>query len=596
MDRPSPLPRRFLQRKRLDTAGCACVRFAQHRWNSQAWVLIVALTLSARTVVAAEPETAVTPSEAQLPPLPTVSKLETLRADAAETRELDNLFSALFAVDAGEREQAARELLEVRPRLVNAALLRFASLSERGDRERLKRALGSAKERTNRNKRSPADDSAAPDDLLYLLLAQPTTKDPAYRDLVELVALVRVFARIGTIEATRGLIDVYAKFGEFMRVDVQNRLFELKDGAVAALLEARSHKAEKIATWAERQLDRLGRAVPGEAIRTENYEYLADILRAYGRTKDHDAARIVVSYTNNERYQVREAARQAVVLMGEVSLWQLREAYQDVIGKRPRRDWSWDRTARELFYEYDRLHVAAVLGLFEAGKKAADSGDRAAMRKAYDAVLSRTPLFEHGAEMAKGYFAYAEELQQSDPEQAIVALVRAQRLTTDPALRARARSLHDTVVATKRMKAGVFDSFLLQKSIDHDGTNQKAKTLLYSFDQQAVKTMTDRVRWMTSGAIALVAFLAIGLITFRRKSPTERPQLAAPSSGPIPATDGNPSPQGESAGLSRPGAQPGASNVDSTATLVSSVSTTTETESKPPQDLTDKPRDPFEGL
>ena len=68
------------------------------------------------------------------------------------------------------------------------------------------------------------------------------------------------------------------------------------DFGVAALIEARRHKADKIARWAERQLDILNKAIPSEAIRTDHHEALADILRAYGRCRDPDAARIILSW------------------------------------------------------------------------------------------------------------------------------------------------------------------------------------------------------------------------------------------------------------------------------------------------------------
>jgi tetratricopeptide (TPR) repeat protein len=314
-----------------------------------------------------------------------------------------------------------------------------------------------------------------------------------------------------------------------MRVDVQNRLYELKDGAIAALIEARRHKAEKIAHWAERQLDRLGKAVPGEAVRTTNYEILADILRAYGRTKDPDAARVVVSYANSERYQVREAARQAVVLMGDVALWQLREAYEDVIGKRPRRDFGWDRTAREIFYEYDRLRIAVVSKLYESGVAAYKAGKLEEMGKAYDAVLARLPQFDHGAEMALGYYALAERLQKNNPTEAETALVRVERLTTDNTLRSRAVSLRETLVATSRLNQGILDTNLLQSAIDHDKSNHRASNLLTSLNQGLVESTTTRVRWLTSGAIGILSLFSILFVLLRRRSSlVASPSVAKP--------------------------------------------------------------------
>jgi hypothetical protein len=410
--------------------------------------------------------------------------------------------------------------------LVSAVLARLGKLSERADRERMKHALAAAKERLSRSKKAAADDADVPSDMFLVLVRQANPKDEGWKDLVELFAISRMFAQIGTIEAARGLVEIYVRFGEFVRVDVQNRLGDLKEGAIAALVEARRHKAEKIAQWAERQLDRIGKAVPGEAIRTANYELLADILRAFGRTKDPTAARIIVSYANNERHQVREAARQAVVLMGDVALWQLREAYEDVVGKRARRDWTWERTARELFFEYDKLRRAVVGSLFETGKKAEREGKLEEMAKAYDAVLTRLPEFEQRADMAEGYFAYAQRLRETDVERAEAALVRVRRLANTEELRVRARSLYDTLVAERRLREGVFDTPLLQAAAERDPSNREAKQMLTALDRDLVETATTRVRWLTSGAIALLAAVAIAIVLRRPKRQTATPSTS----------------------------------------------------------------------
>ena len=76
----------------------------------------------------------------------------------------------------------------------------------------------------------------------------------------------------------------------------------------------------------------LGKGVPSEAVQTENQAVLADVLRAYGRTRNPDAVRIVVSFANSERAQVRDASRQSVALMGEIASWQLRDSYENVVG------------------------------------------------------------------------------------------------------------------------------------------------------------------------------------------------------------------------------------------------------------------------
>jgi hypothetical protein len=542
--------------------------------------------------------------ESRLPPLPAPPSLVPPAPESGDVEELEGKLTRLKSADAEIRNEAARELLEVRPRLISAVVARLGKLSEHADRERMKRALATAKERVSRGKKA-ADDAELSSDLFLVLVQRAAPKDEGWKDLVELFAISRMFAQIGTVEAARGLVEIYVRFGEFVRVDVQNRLAELKDGAVAALVEARRHKAEKIAQWAERQLDRIGKAVPGEAIRTANYELLADILRAFGRTKDPTAARIIVSYTNNERHHVREAARQAVVLMGDVALWQLREAYEDVVGKRARRDWNWERTARELFFEYDKLRRAVVGGLFDEGKRAERAGKYDEMAKAYDAVLARLPEFEQRADMAEGYFAYAQRVRETDRDRAETALVRVQRLAKAEELRSRAKSLYDTLVAERRLRAGVFDTPLLQTAVERDPSNGTAKGMLTALDRDLVDTATTRVRWLTSGAIAVLAAAAIALILRRRKrssadAPTTidshvalNPSDAAGS--PAPPAPGPPPQESEAADEAKPPTSNSTVPAAHTPTTSSDLSGewAKQLSSAPPPKL---PKDPFEGL
>jgi len=60
------------------------------------------------------------------------------------------------------------------------------------------------------------------------------------------------FERSGDWQAVRGLIDIYVRFGEFLRVDTQLSLEKMGEGAIAALIEAERHPAPKIAHWAAR--------------------------------------------------------------------------------------------------------------------------------------------------------------------------------------------------------------------------------------------------------------------------------------------------------------------------------------------------------
>ena len=87
----------------------------------------------------------------------------------------------------------------------------------------------------------------------------------------------------------------------------------------------------------------MGKAIPGEAVQTGDDQLLVEVLLAYGRARELDAVRVVLSFANSDRRQIREAARQRSLLMlGEAGLFALRESYENMMSKKPPDDWGWE--------------------------------------------------------------------------------------------------------------------------------------------------------------------------------------------------------------------------------------------------------------
>ena len=478
-------------------------------------------------------------SERYLPPLPEVPSIELGDPSPESVVQVSHLLERLLGDDDEDRRAAATEVRTVAPNLVAAINRRIDSIAERADRQSMKRLLsdirGAARDeiRVRMRAEGKKGEIETPD-YFDMVVAHPRLDDESWQDLVRILALSRMLVAIESIDATRTLVRIYVRF-DFLRIDTQLQLEKLGDRSVAALIEARRHKAKKVAEWAERQLDLMGRAIPSEAVQINDYGALADVLRAYGRIKDPDAARIVVSFANSERAQVREAARQAVALMGEVGNWQLRDTYENTVGKRPPRDWSWQRTARELFRTYDRLRLAHVYDLFDQGQAAHQRGHFDQMRADYDKVLARSPMFERRAEMASGYFDYAKAKADSDLDEAISALYRAERITPkDDASRPRIRSLLLTLEGERLMRQGIADQELFQRALDLDPTNERAKR---SFDvarrgEQAVSD--ERHRWVGAVVIGVVALVAILLIVLWPRRQRDERQEAVTRAEPDP--------------------------------------------------------------
>ena len=507
-------------------------RAARRGWS---WALAGAL-LGYTCLSALPSQAAGAPKLAEhLPELPAIPSLELPRPTPAELEELDTRLAKLCSSDAAERDAARREVLEVTAKAVPALRFRLAATADSTKHDELKELLLKIRKKA----RDDARDEQAEEgkrgrvktpDYFEMAIEHAEPKSKLWCSLASVLAESRMLAQIGTVEAVRGLLDVYVRYGEFLRVDTQLQLEALGDRAVPALIEARRHPAEKIVKWSARELDALGKAIPSEAVQMTDLQILSDVLRAYGRVRDPDAARIVVSFSNSERAQVREASRQAIAMLGEVGAWQLRDTYETVVGKKPARDWNWERTARELFGEFDRLRSAEVAKLYEAGAAAREHGDLEGMRKAFDQVLTRSPDYPKREELAGAYLDYAQKNLASSPASALAALRRVERLGKGSDSEKTATSLRLTLEAEALADAGIADRTLLSRALEVDPKNSRARAGLQRFEHGEAKA-DDSSRYYGAGAIGLVALGGIVVVLLRGRRAEPQPSTPEGESG-----------------------------------------------------------------
>jgi len=482
------------------------------------------------------------PAKLPLSPLPRPPSIELSPPDAASLEALDAELALLTSKETADRETGAAEILEVEPDRLPAIHRRLVTIAESSDHEAMKSLLSGVRDKARDDVRQllraeDVHEKVSTPDYLEMLTSHPKPDSKTWRDLVSVVAMSRMLGRIGTVGAARELVGIYARFGEFMRVDTQLVLAKMGDHAVAALIEAERHPAPKIAAWATKQLDRLGKSSPSEAVSIKDPEALADILRAYGRARSPDATRLVISFANSERTEIREAARQAVALMGEVANWQLRDTYEDIVGKKPPREWSWDRTARELFAEFDRTRLAEVYVIFERGLAAEQAGKLDEMAADFDQVLAQSPVFERAPEMLAGYLAYARaHLDDEPPEKAVRALRRIDRLASDGDLQKKpAESLLLTLEAEGLFEKHVADPVVLRRAIELDPQNARAKGLLDRMNRRDTDVEERTHRYLAAGAIAFAALASLVLIFLKRRpgaAPLE-PVFEGPTGGSV---------------------------------------------------------------
>jgi hypothetical protein len=459
------------------------------------------------------------PPPAELPAAP---RRQLPSATEAEHKIIAELLQRLHVSDLASRQVALSEIANVDESLLPAIQARLAKEAAAANRQGLKQLLLKLRDqaRETLQKEQAAQGKKGEietPDYLDLVVTFGDPEAELWPSLVNVLALSRMCLHLKTVTAVRLLVEVYVRF-DFLRIDTQLQLKKLGDHALAALIESTKHPAEKIGDWARRQLDFLGKAIPGESVQVEDPKILADVLLAWGYVRDPDAARIVLSFANSERAQIRDAARQSVVLFGEVANWQLRDAYENMVGKRPPREWTWERTARELFSEFDRMRLAEVFTYYKQGLAALRANDLTAMRKAFDQVLARSADFEPREELVRGYLAYVDGFFDDPSVDVAGPLYRIQRLAPDEATRNKAESLLLTLRARQFSEGNVIDRSLLTRATELDSSNTRASTLLKDAEREPIteRTAFQRVLWPAVLLLTAIA-AAIAILWGRRR-------------------------------------------------------------------------------
>jgi hypothetical protein len=333
--------------------------------------------------------------------------------------DVEGWLGRLIGADGVQRKTAVAAIDGATSAQLPAIAKRLAELKKSADRDAMSAVL-------TRLRKAAGPNASA--DLFERAVAAPSPGEAGWRDVTAVLGLSRMLVRIGTTPAARELAAVYPGFGDLFRPDVERDMKALGERAVATLIELRRGDQKPLRPWAAKLLDALGKTVPGEAVQTADNQVLADVLHAYGKTKDVDAARVIVSFANSDRTQVRDAAREAVGLLGENGIWQLRESYENLVGKKPPEDWGWEKLSTELFAAYDRSRLAEVYAMMDEGTQAYKAGKLDSMASAYDRVLARAPAFEKRRDMVPGYIDFARSIKETDRPRAIATLRRAVRI------------------------------------------------------------------------------------------------------------------------------------------------------------------------
>jgi hypothetical protein len=325
------------------------------------------------------------------------------------------------------------------------------------------------------------------------------------RAALTVACLLRSLAKIGTTPAARQIVLASSDAGGAFRAEASRRMAQLGDRAMPALIEARAIPEAR--AWAGGMLESLGKHMASDAVQTQDNQVLADVLRAYGAVKDLDALRVILSFANSDRVQVRAAARDAIALYGNDGAFLIRDAYAAAAGKPANEGWTPEQLTKGLFEALDRARLQEVYALLDDGLAKARAGKLEDAVAAFDTVLARQPMLDRRAETVTGYVQYARAIEERDRAAALAYLRKAQRLDPDGP---RAKEIESEIVyleAEELLARGVVDLDAFKRALALDPTNERASSEVSRIEAER-ESKAQSVKWWTAAAAAFAALLS----------------------------------------------------------------------------------------
>lgn len=340
----------------------------------------------------------------------------------------------------------------------------------------------------------------------------------AHRSIALYLAGIKACEKQGGTPGARVLVRLSVEQKGLYKPWAVAALKRMGDHAVAALVEVRRDTDKDLRTFANKTLDSMGKFLPSDAVQVHDPQSLADVLGAFGKTKDPDAMRAIVPYLNAERAPVREAARFAIAQFGEGARPVLKEAYEQFSGDKIGDDWPADKILKSLVSAYDKVRLADVFKLFDEGIAHRDAGKLEEAIASFDALLARAPQFERRAELAPAYLELARKKEPSDRPAARLLYAKALRLAAGTPLAPSIESDLAVLDTQDQLDHGIADTALLQKALALDPNNQKARDLLQRIEND-VHGRDDTFRRVVLAAFVFVVAAVAGVLFLGKKQP-----------------------------------------------------------------------------
>ena len=479
-----------------------------------------------RTTLLAVLTLSLAPMIAHAEPVPSASTVpSTSAAPSFSARELDAAIARLGDPDVTIRHAAAYAIVHTPGDALPLLEVRMLRAPEAGPGP-MWLALDKARKSLGSGKDAPKDGKDAKEESPSELLAAvvDSGNGPGARALSLLLAGMQACETLGGVAGARVLVHLAVENKGLLKTTVTNALRRMGDHAVAALVEVRRAEDKDLRTWANRTLDSLGKFLPSDAVQVKDPQALADVLVAFGKIKDPDAMRVIITYLDADRAQVREAARWAIAQFGHDAKAPLKEAYDNFTGDKAGDDWPADKTLGALVAAYDKVRLAEVYKLLDEGIAHRDAGRLEEAVASFDALLARAPTFERKAELAPTYVDLAHKKLPTDRAAGHALLAKALRLAAGTNIAAPIESELDYLDAAELLEHGVADTTLLERALQLDANNAPARDLLTRLQNDAEARESRLRRWAASGAVGIVAALAAIMFLGRKpKKPRATP-------------------------------------------------------------------------
>jgi len=348
----------------------------------------------------------------------------------------------------------------------------------------------------------------------------------ANKSLALLLAGIKAGEKQSNVAGARVLVRLANDHKGLLKSYASGALKRMGDHAVAALVEVRRDTDKDLRGFANKMLDGMGKFLPSDAVQLHDPQALADVLMAFGKTKDPDAMRAIVPYLNADRAPVREAARFAIAQYGNDARAILEETHDQFTGDKAGKDWPADKILKALIVAYDKVRLAEVFKLLDEGIAHRDGGRLEEAVASFDALLARAPQFERRAELAPAYHELARKKEGADRAAAKLLFAKAARLAAGTPLAPTIEADLAVLETRELIERGVADTSLLQKALALDPNHAGARDLLQKIDNEA-RAREDRFRrYAIAGFAGVLATLAGILFLGRKKgdgAPPRRP-------------------------------------------------------------------------